>query len=54
MTGNPLWDFIAFDQLLNQNGSSSGGNNNDDKLVKHYRTLELCFKVSGRQGLSSL
>lgn len=31
MTGNPLWDFIAFDQLFNQGGSSSGGNNDNVK-----------------------
>ena len=30
MTGNPLWDFIAFDQLFNNNGSSSGGSGGDD------------------------
>ena len=30
MTGNPLWDFIAFDQLFNNNGSSSGGGGDDD------------------------
>ena len=30
MTGNPLWDFIAFDQLFNKNGSSSGGSGGHD------------------------
>ena len=30
MTGNPLWDFIAFDQLFNKNGNSSGGSGGDD------------------------
>lgn len=30
MTGHPLWDFIAFDQLFNKNGSSSGGSGGDD------------------------
>lgn len=34
MTGNPLWDFIAFDQLFNKGGSSSGGNNSDDENSK--------------------
>ena len=31
MTGNPLWDFIAFDQLFNgdsSGGSSGGGDDN--------------------------
>ena len=36
MTGNPLWDFIAFDQLFNQGGSSSGGNNGDDDHDSYY------------------
>jgi len=36
MTGNPLWDFIAFDQLFNQGGSSSGGNNCDDDHDSYY------------------
>ena len=30
MTGNPLWDFIAFDQLFNNNGNSSGGGGDVD------------------------
>ena len=34
MTGNPLWNFIAFDQLFNQGRSSSGGNNGDDENSK--------------------
>jgi hypothetical protein len=34
MTGNPLWDFIAFDQLFNQGECSSGGNYDDDNNSK--------------------
>ena len=29
MIGNPLWDFIAFDQLFNK-GSSLGGSGGDN------------------------
>jgi len=32
MTGNPLWDFIAFDQLFNSGGSSRGSGGGDDTL----------------------
>lgn len=34
MSGHPLWDFIAFDQLFNRSDSTSGGSggdNNDSK-----------------------
>lgn len=35
MSGHPLWDFIAFDQLLNKgnstSGSSRGGVDNNSK-----------------------
>lgn len=34
MTGHPLWNFIAFDQLFNQGANSSDGNNDDDKNSK--------------------
>lgn len=30
MTGYPLWDFIAFDQLFNNSSSSSSGSGGDD------------------------
>lgn len=30
MTGNPLWDFIAFDQMFNNKVSSSGEGGGDD------------------------
>ena len=35
MTGNPLWDFISFDQLFNNTGSSSGrsGGDDDEKIT---------------------
>lgn len=30
MSGHPLWNFIAFDQLFNKNNSTSGGSGGGD------------------------
>lgn len=37
MTGNPLWDFIAFDQLFNKGNSSCGIAGDDDEIAKEYQ-----------------
>ena len=50
MTGNPLWDFIAFDQLFNNNGGSSGGSGDDDNeksLVIGFHLGNKDFLITG-------
>ena len=39
MTGNPLWDFIVFDQLFNNNSGSSGGSGGDDDENSKWATI---------------